>query len=304
LLIQKLKDTNVNSAERSKLIKEINATYGTTFKNIKDESLFQDQLNISVKEYIALQVLNQSTANRFQSLVVQQFDENLSPAAGAITALGNNMDTILSIIANGFGAAPTPTFGTGIYEVVVSNGNNGYVDQGAPGNNDIIPAKVIVGINSNAYASIVKYTPGNAGSGDTIYVRLTKPGFFAIGEQIEFGETVKDINITIFVESGIYYEDYPIRLAENVSIKGNDFRRTIIRPRDRVSQSVWARIFFYRDAVIDGMQIGYLDETVDYATDTSASISDITGSITITLTAGVVPGEWVGRVFKSGVGKA
>ena len=56
-LIQKLKDTNANSAERSKLIKEINATYGTTFKNLKDESLFQDQLNISVKEYIALQVL-------------------------------------------------------------------------------------------------------------------------------------------------------------------------------------------------------------------------------------------------------
>ena len=56
-LIQKLKQTNAGSLEREKLIKKINEQYGTTLKNIKDESKFQDQLNLSVKEYIALQVL-------------------------------------------------------------------------------------------------------------------------------------------------------------------------------------------------------------------------------------------------------
>lgn len=56
-LIQKLKDTNNGSTQREKLIKQINAQYGTTLKNLKDENLFQSQLNLSVKEYIALQVL-------------------------------------------------------------------------------------------------------------------------------------------------------------------------------------------------------------------------------------------------------
>jgi hypothetical protein len=56
-LIVKLKATNANSAERSKLIKQINSEYGTTLKNLQDETSFQDQLNFSIKEYIALQVL-------------------------------------------------------------------------------------------------------------------------------------------------------------------------------------------------------------------------------------------------------
>jgi DNA repair exonuclease SbcCD ATPase subunit len=56
-LIQRLKETNAGSKERDKLIKQINTEYGTTLKNLKDETAFQSQLNLSVKEYIALQVL-------------------------------------------------------------------------------------------------------------------------------------------------------------------------------------------------------------------------------------------------------
>ncbi len=55
-LVYRLKETNKNSKERSDLIKEINTTYGTTFKNLQDETSFQDQLNLSIKEYIALQL--------------------------------------------------------------------------------------------------------------------------------------------------------------------------------------------------------------------------------------------------------
>lgn len=56
-LVFQLKNTNVNSKERVRLINEINSTYGTTFKNLQNETEFQNQLNLSVKEYIALQVL-------------------------------------------------------------------------------------------------------------------------------------------------------------------------------------------------------------------------------------------------------
>ena len=54
-LIYQLKATNVGSEERKKLIKDINATYGTTLKNLSDEKKFQQQLNLEVANYIAYQ---------------------------------------------------------------------------------------------------------------------------------------------------------------------------------------------------------------------------------------------------------
>ena len=54
-LIIQLKATNAGSKERTTLIKQINATYGTTIKNLKDETAFQSQLNLEVANYIAFQ---------------------------------------------------------------------------------------------------------------------------------------------------------------------------------------------------------------------------------------------------------
>jgi len=266
---------------------------------------------------LVYQVLNKTSFSRYQQLVTQTtvvstplpttsigltgVSGTSSVTAGVITTYHSNISTTLSIIKNGIGAAPVPSFGSGIWNVYVTNGGLGTVDQGKTGNNDIIPAKVIVGFNSSAYAKIVKYTSGSDGgfSGvDQLQVRMTKPGFFTVGEQLEFGETVQAAHITIFVESGIYYEDYPIRLANNVSIKGDEFRRTIIRPRDRASQSPWRKVFFYRDAVIDAMQIGLLDTSINYATSTSVSLGGTTDTVVITLGSGQVPISWVGKIIQ------
>jgi hypothetical protein len=54
LLTEQLKKTNPGSAERLKLIKEINGTYGTTLKNLKDEKEFQTAVSGSVEDYIAM----------------------------------------------------------------------------------------------------------------------------------------------------------------------------------------------------------------------------------------------------------
>jgi hypothetical protein len=54
LLTEQLKKTNPNSAERLRLIKEINGTYGTTLKNLKDEKEFQKQAGDAVLEYITM----------------------------------------------------------------------------------------------------------------------------------------------------------------------------------------------------------------------------------------------------------
>jgi hypothetical protein len=290
---------------------------GTQYTETLDGLKFAFGDGAGISASLVYQVLNKTTSTRYQSLVSQTITV-LSPlpttligltgvsgtsniTAGVITAYHSNISTTLSIIQNGLGAAPVPSFGTGIWKVYVTNGGLGSVEQGKTGNNDIIPAKVIVGFNSNAYASIVKYTSGTEGgftNKDELQVRLTKPGFFTVGEQLEFGETVQAAHITIFVESGIYYEDYPIRLPNNVSIKGDEFRRTIIRPRDRISQSPWRKVFFYRDAVIDAMQIGLLDTAINYASSTSVNLGGTTDTIVITLGSGQVPISWVGKVMQ------
>jgi hypothetical protein len=51
-LIMQLKSTNEGSKERTKLMNQINTQYGTTLKNLKDETAFQAQLNQAVADYI------------------------------------------------------------------------------------------------------------------------------------------------------------------------------------------------------------------------------------------------------------
>jgi hypothetical protein len=53
LLTEQLKQTNPQSQERLDLITKINETYGTTLKNLSDETLFQNQVNKSVEDYIS-----------------------------------------------------------------------------------------------------------------------------------------------------------------------------------------------------------------------------------------------------------
>ena len=254
------------------------------------------------------QVLNKSVANRYQVLYLQDLDVSKSPSTAAKNTFTSNYNIILDIIKGGYGIAPTASFGTGIYSVTFNNGGNGFVDQGgnitigAQSSIHIIPGKILTGNVSNAYGQIVSYSSGfdNGNANDTITVRLTQPGFFTVGETLDFGETVNDLNITIYAESGIYYEDYPIKLSANVTLSGDDFRRTIIRPLNRISQSPWRNTFFYRDAIIDGIQTGLIDFTTDYASvaNTSATISGISGNITITLSSNVQAlASWVGKVF-------
>lgn len=55
--IFRLKQSNVASKQRSNLISEINKKYGTTIQNLKDEDKFQEILNGTIKDYIALKVV-------------------------------------------------------------------------------------------------------------------------------------------------------------------------------------------------------------------------------------------------------
>ena len=124
-------------------------------------------------------------------------------------------------------------------------------------NNNIIPGKIITTrliTGRDVRGRILNYTQRAApAQSDIIRFELLTPGVnFQPGDEVEFGNAVKDVQITLMIESGQYEEDYPIRMAENVSVSGDHFRRVILRPKDAISKSPWAKTYFRRDRAYDG----------------------------------------------------
>ena len=201
----------------------------------------------------ALQETNPPTIR--QSVYTRQSSISATANSTMRTEVADRFDIVVGFITDGidWSGAPTRSFGSGTVNVTVNNGGNGYVDQGLPSNVDITPGKLIRGINSGAVGRIITYASG--ATNDTIAVNLLTPYSFTTTEEVEFAEANKDVQITVRIESGIYYEDYPIKVPANISIKGDEFRRTILRPRDRSSQSPWVTQYFYRDTQFDGLSL-------------------------------------------------
>ena len=95
VLAEKLKATNAGSKERTKIIKEINSTYGTTIKNLKDEALFQQQVNLELKNYLAYQKLKYQ-AQKTESLIMK----NLAKQDDYTLLLKETNQTIKDITAD------------------------------------------------------------------------------------------------------------------------------------------------------------------------------------------------------------
>lgn len=170
-------------------------------------------------------------------------------------AVKDLFDTVLDVI-NPNVNDPALVESTNYYTFRINSGPNSYVDQSISSNPDIFPGKLIRGKSSSAIGRIVTYTRGEdivgTPSYDEVTIQLLEPVEFEVGEELEYNNLSNVQQVTINVETGIYEEHLPIRVPTNTSIIGDDFRRTIVRPADGPSQSPWADIWFYRDAVIDG----------------------------------------------------
>ena len=224
----------------------------------------------------------------YQDRVEQYIEPAIVPDSLADEAVGAKFDVVLQVINDGVLNAPPIVDGTTNYKLNVTNGNNGFIDQANPENTDIIPGKVVRGKNSGAIGRIITYkyeadpsTVVSTSGTDEIELQLLKPIEFEDGEELEYGNIVRDTQISIRIESGIYEEDFPIRVSPNVSVKGDEFRRVIIRPRNRVSQSRWANTFFYRDAEFDGLVLGKSSiESLSYQPQLDSS--RVAGTYTVT----------------------
>jgi len=192
----------------------------------------------------------------------------------AITAIDEKWDLVTTILRDGIDAGTNIAYGS-TYKIALTNGSKSFLDQTNPANTDALPGKVIRGRRSEAIGQIVGFTNDNSVDGGidpvtgnqepnptTFQMHLLSAKDFEIGEPIEFGNFVKKKEVVIRIEAGNYYEDYPIRLMNNVSLKGDEFRRVIINPKtetnsnwSRTSQSKWARQYFYRDNEFDGLTV-------------------------------------------------
>lgn len=207
--------------------------------------------------------------NEMLSDLVSAGISNASPWYAAVASRWND---VLATINQ---STPDPVLveANNYYKLYVHSGSNGFADQsgdpasGRP-NVDIFPGKVIRGKRSGAIGSIISYTRGvdNGGTDyDVLELDLLEPFEFIEEENLEYGAFVKKLQITIRIESGVYEEQMPIRIPENISIKGDEFRRVIVRPAPGPSLTTTANTWFYRDEIIDGLTVatGGTDEWID-----------------------------------------
>jgi len=115
---------------------------------------------------------------------------------------------------------------------------------------DIREGLYLRGESSGALAQILSHNGSLDSSGNEIFDVDLKFGTFEIGEVISYGDVTKKIQISILLETGVYEENLPLRIPNNVSIIGDEFRRCIIRPKPGLSSSPWAFIHFRRDLTV------------------------------------------------------
>jgi hypothetical protein len=137
-------------------------------------------------------------------------------------------------------------------------------------NENIKPGQFIFGVYTESLAFIDDLGQETVGPltleyYDIQYRQNPTGNGFSPGEPLLYGNQVPSTQITIFIESGIYEEHLPIRVPAGVSLRGDEFRRTIIKPAPFISTSPYAQIYFYRDSEFDGLSRSSNDGTTTLA---------------------------------------
>jgi hypothetical protein len=154
-----------------------------------------------------------------------------------------------------------------------ATGNPAESTPSANAQKDIREGLYLRGERSGALAQILAHNGTLDTAGNEEFDVDIINGTFEPGEVISYGDVTKNIQISIFVESGIYEENLPLRVPQNVAIIGDEFRRTIIRPKIGYdSSSPWAFIHFRRDVEIDGLQTATQLYGYHYLTDSTQPV--------------------------------
>ena len=178
-------------------------------------------------------------------------------AFGTAVVVDGSVDTItITDQGSGFTSIPTLTVDLPRFSIFTNNLRTdftGDVENDTPAafrGRDIREGLYLRGKTSNALAQILAHSGDLDDAGNELFDVDIKFGQFIEGEVISYGDVTRNVQITILVESGIYEENLPIKVPQNTSIVGDEFRRVIVRPRSGTSSSPWAFSKFRRDMTI------------------------------------------------------
>ena len=165
-----------------------------------------DALNYA--KNLVLNFILDNNAFTSKQTATQQFIGNSLGESGADAVVTTLMNMITTVINSGLGSLP-------VEEGTFSNqsGFTQFIDTSITAESGAATTiTTLMNIITNVITNGTGVAPAKTG-----------------GEGRE--QNVPQPEITIFVESGVYEEDFPIVLPENVSLKGDEFRRTIIQPK-------------------------------------------------------------------------
>ena len=196
------------------------------------------------------------------SLVSVRITSDEGSGAFGVATVSNGSITAIEITEAGTGFTEIPTVNADIPRFLITTDGfrtdfTGDVVTETPEafrTRDIREGLFLKGVESGALAQIVGHTGELDSQGREFFDVDIQRGNFQLGEPITYGDRAKQVQITILVESGIYEENLPLKVPQNTSIVGDEFRRVIIRPRPGTSSSPYAFQKFRRDLFIDNLQ--------------------------------------------------
>lgn len=196
-------------------------------------------------------ITNTPVPNPYQS-AVSQYIGGTAGGVGDVLNAANAVNNITNIILNGPTVAASPSF-ISLTENMSALPAAVLVEQ----NRSFIQAELIAFINSSVatyeYYDVI-IGNGTAPQGTQYQSQTSNPlTGLSYGEPLLFAYAIPTQTITILIESGVYEEQYPIRVPANVSIKGDEVRRVIVKPAPLTSTSPSAKLFFRRDSMVDGL---------------------------------------------------
>jgi hypothetical protein len=154
--------------------------------------------------------------------------------------------------------------------------------------------------------SLVTWQQPEVAPGSFINIELAnkKDGPYSVLTRVDFGFRgffIPKPEITIMIESGVYFEEFPIIIPPNVAIKGDEFRRTLIKPKPGPVPEVNQTIKFVRGDRSLGTDFWY---NTHYYNQLSRSVgtTNIVGSLILEVRNAAYPPKPGSRFIVGSVG--
>jgi hypothetical protein len=166
-----------------------------------------------------------------------------------VTILTTLINTLTNIITTGPTVAPELN---PISQVASTDTNVVYAANLLNLNREFIQAETVAWVKNN-------YTSGQFEYYDVVLKEVPNGIGFTNDEPLDYTVSVPTTQISILIESGVYYEQLPIRVPASTSLRGDEFRRVIVKPdngetgSNGYSTSKWANLYFRRDSEWDGI---------------------------------------------------